>query len=271
MLSANSIATPPRLPLGSHYVAQPSPAAGTTRQAYDARAASTADASPCQVPQYPDSSSAALAATLAAAMASATSGSSGHMQTMSSADMASGYGDGRGGWANNSVHNAFVDSRPGGSVVAPRAASVHHLPPWMYMFDDDMATAVDWSMGASAYYHQGNVINDVFFTPEERPQSPQLTPVSDTDDSRLRPMLPCDGLESFDPCADLALFAAESRLGWGADEIETTSMCSSSTRHASPTPTISAYNDSDDDDFSAKFLHPLSAHVAAQTKLSYSW
>ncbi|KAJ2544499.1 hypothetical protein EV175_005892, partial [Coemansia sp. RSA 1933] len=97
------------------------------------------------------------------------------------------------------------------------------------------------------------VINDVFLTPEERHESPQLTPVSYIEDTRMRPLVPGDGLESMDPSSDLALFACpqavEARSEWDADEIETTSVCSTNTRQPSPTPTvISDHNGSDIDD-----------------------
>ncbi|KAJ2461219.1 hypothetical protein GGF42_000333 [Coemansia sp. RSA 2424] len=152
-------------------------------------------------------------------------------------------------------------------LAAPRPVAAQQLGPPSWM-----VTALEQLLGlgaagaAASYQHK--IINDVFFTPEERPQAPQLTPVSEPDDEQ-RP--PSDALEGFDSSspADLAmLWAAEPRLGWGSDEIETTS------RHASPTPTIT-FDDCDDDDgllAGAKFLLPstLSAHVAAQAKSPYA-
>ncbi|KAJ2062444.1 hypothetical protein GGI17_002446 [Coemansia sp. S146] len=294
MLSANSIATPPYLAMGSHYAAQPSPSAQhrvAARQAYDARASgSTAEPLFDQPPLYslPSpadstgatasafaiaastvmSTSAAAFAAAALAAGNAAPGSNGQIQTMASADMTGGYGDGRGGWANNSSNNTFVDSRHSSPLVAPRPVPAQQLGPPSWMLT---ALPFDILMGLGIPNYQHKIINDVFFTPEERPQSPQLTPVSDIDDARLRLLAPSDGFEGLDTSADLALFAAESRSVWGSDEIETTSVCSSNTRHASPTPTITSFDDSDDD-FSAKCLHssPLSAHVAAQAKSTYA-
>ncbi|KAJ2690441.1 hypothetical protein IWW39_000688 [Coemansia spiralis] len=286
MLSANSIATPPHLAMSSHYATQHRAVA---LQAYDARASgstaepqfdhpgfyslpSPADTTAATTSAFAIAALPASTATIAAAAlaaANAAPGSNGQIQTMASAADFGGYGDGRGGWANNSSgtsNNTFVDSRhSGGSLlVAPRPVQAQQmgLPPWMLT-----ALPLDVLVSLNTPSNQHKIINDVFFTPEERPQSPQLTPVSDTDDARLRLLAPSDGFEGLDSSVDLALFAAESRSVWGSDEIETTSVCSSNTRHASPTPTITSFDDSDDD-FSVKCLHssPLSVHVAAQAK-----
>ncbi|KAJ2747922.1 hypothetical protein GGI20_000009 [Coemansia sp. BCRC 34301] len=278
MLSANNIAAPPYQALSGHYAAQPSPSAaattqhrGAARQACEARAGGTAATSLDQ------STLCALASpsdSVAISAALAASRSSGHMHTMASADMAGGYGDSRGGWANNSTNNAFVDGRHSSPLAAPRPVSAQQLGPPAWMLPALSLEQLQL-LGLGMPYYQHKIINDVFFTPEERPQSsPRMTPVSEVDDSRVRPMLPSDGLESLDPSADLAMFAAESQMAWDSDEIETTSVCSTSTRHASPTPTITTYDDSDDEgsEFGARFLLPssLSAHVAAQTKSPYA-
>ncbi|KAJ2869720.1 hypothetical protein GGI22_000060 [Coemansia erecta] len=137
-------------------------------------------------------------------------------------------------------------------VVAPRPVSAHQMNPPSWL----LATLpLDVLLGLIAPNPRQKIINDVFLTPEERHESPQLTPVSYIEDSRMRPLVPSDGLESMDPSSDLALFAypqaAEARSEWDADEIETTSVCSTNTRQPSPTPTvISDHNDGDDGLFS---------------------
>ncbi|KAJ2326009.1 hypothetical protein GGI00_004867 [Coemansia sp. RSA 2681] len=242
MLSANSIATPPpHLALGSHYAAQQQQQPAAAAQHKAAARASAADASALDQPAV------YAGDTMAAALAAVPGANSGSMQTI----MAGGYSDG-----NNN------------RLAAPRPVAAQQLgpPSWMVTALEQLL-GLGAAAGAASYQHK--IINDVFFTPEERPQAPQLTPVSEPDDEQ-RP--PSDALEGFDSSspADLAmLWAAEPRLGWGSDEIETAS------RHASPTPTIT-FDDCDDNDgllAGAKFLLPstLSAHVAAQAKSPYAW
>ncbi|KAJ2880130.1 hypothetical protein FB639_002908 [Coemansia asiatica] len=159
-------------------------------------------------------------------------------------------------------------------------------PSWMLA-----ALPLEMLLGLASTNFKQKIINDVFFTPEERCESPRLTPVSDIDDTRLRPLVPGSEMESLDPSADLALFAddaqsTETREVWAADEIETTSVCSTSTRQPSPALTMTSEAAADDDllllllspdiavcggsAVSNKCHHsPLSAHVA-QSKSQYS-
>ncbi|KAJ2092934.1 hypothetical protein IW138_000647 [Coemansia sp. RSA 986] len=152
-----------------------------------------------------------------------------------------------------------------GPLVAPRPVSAHQLnpPPWLFA-----TLPLDVLLGLAAPNQKQKIINDVFLTPEERYDSPQLTPVSYIEDTRMRPLVLGDGLESMDPMSDLALFAdpqaAEARSEWDADEIETTSVCSTNTRQPSPTPTvISEHNGGDDGLFSPiGITSPVSGVVA---------
>ncbi|KAJ2517615.1 hypothetical protein H4217_003855, partial [Coemansia sp. RSA 1939] len=158
-----------------------------------------------------------------------------------------------------------------GPLVAPRPVPAHQLNPPSWLF---AALPLDVLFGlAAAPNHKQKIINDVFLTPEEHHISPQLTPVSYIEDTRMRPLVPGDGLEIMDPLSDLALFAdpqeAETRPEWCADEIETTSVCSTNTRQPSPTPTvISEHNGNDDLFLSAGITSSVAGVVVAITDYS---
>ncbi|KAJ2158685.1 hypothetical protein GGF46_003581 [Coemansia sp. RSA 552] len=186
---------------------------------------------------------------------------------------------GNGGLGSNNGHRASlplmgtmtsgyrtVDNNGGSALVAPRPVPAQQ--------QQQMATSV-WMMEmllglAGPGQQKPKIINDVFFTPEERRASPQLTPVSNIDDGRGR-VLPSmaggdDGLMGLDPSADLALFAdlqaGESRSVWGDVEA-----AASSPRQPSPAATVTA--DSGDDlgaegrsSGGAASVSLLSAHVA---------
>ncbi|KAI8323043.1 hypothetical protein GQ54DRAFT_303605 [Martensiomyces pterosporus] len=195
--------------------------------------------------------------------------------------------------AHGDVGAGMTSSSP---LVAPRPVSAQQLGPPAWML---AALPLEVLLGLAVPNYKQKIINDVFFTPEERHESPQLTPVSDLEDTRLRPLAPSDGLESLDPSADLALFAdpqgAESRSAWVTEEIEST--VSASTRQPSPTPTVTSDHDplspaavgladmcskggsgsiavdsAEDSTACSEKIHasPLSAHVA-QSKSQYSW
>ncbi|KAI9502732.1 hypothetical protein BX070DRAFT_235156 [Coemansia spiralis] len=196
--------------------------------------------------------------------------------------------------------NTTSNSSP---LVAPRPVSAHQMNPPSWLLAATLP--LDILLGLAGTSYKQKIINDVFFTPEERHESPQLTPVSYIEDTRMRLLVPSHGLESLDPSADLALFAdpqaADTRPEWAAaDEIETISVCSSNTRQPSPTPTVISEHNGDDDLFSTidittpicgaitdcsvdsngstdagkcsstTLSSPLSAHVA-QSKTQYSW
>ncbi|KAJ1730020.1 hypothetical protein LPJ61_003240 [Coemansia biformis] len=107
----------------------------------------------------------------------------------------------------------------GSPLVAPRPVPAQQLAPPSWML---AALPLDVLLGLAGPSHPKKIINDVFFTPEQRHESPQLTPVSDADYVRARPLAaPSDGLEAMDPSADFGLFAdlhADTRSVWG--EIE---------------------------------------------------
>ncbi|KAJ2707509.1 hypothetical protein FB645_000685 [Coemansia sp. IMI 203386] len=197
--------------------------------------------------------------------------------------------------ANNTTgalgNNGYIDSRnmgaSSGPLAAPRPVNAQQMAPPSWML---AALPLEMLLGLTAPNYKQKIINDVFFTPEERCDSPRLTPVSDIDDTRQRPLVPGSEMESLDPSADLALFADDAqsvvtREVWAAaDEIETTSVCSNSTRQSSPAPTMTSEAAADDDllllppdtalcggsAVSNKCHHsPLSAHVA-QSKSQYS-
>ncbi|KAJ2079770.1 hypothetical protein H4R24_003549 [Coemansia sp. RSA 988] len=131
----------------------------------------------------------------------------------------------------------------GSTMVAPRPVAAQQLGPPAWML---AALPLEMLLGLAAPNHPRKIINDVFFTPEERHESPQLTPVSDTDDARLRsPTAPSDGLEAMDPSADLALFAdlhlPENRPAWG--DIEPAITASPSDRQPSPAATVTDADD----------------------------
>ncbi|KAJ1892808.1 hypothetical protein LPJ66_006123 [Kickxella alabastrina] len=174
-------------------------------------------------------------------------------------------------------------------LAAPRPVPGQQLTPPSWVL---AALPLELLLGLAAPNFKQKIINDVFFTPEERCNSPRLTPVSDMDDTRVRPLVPSGEMESLDLSADLALFAddaqsADAREHWGSDEIETTSLCSYGTRQPSPTPTMTSELSVDDDlllplmllpstvacggsDAAEKCHHSsLSAHVA-QSKSQYS-
>ncbi|KAJ2634181.1 hypothetical protein IW137_004466, partial [Coemansia sp. RSA 1287] len=141
----------------------------------------------------------------------------------------------------------------GSPVVAPRPVAAQLAPPWML-------AALPWEMllGLSTSSHKQKIINDVFFTPEQRHETPQLTPVSDMDDVRVRaPAMPSDGLEGLESESDLALFAdlqgTEGRSVWG----EIDAVCAASPRQPSPAATVTCDSD---DVLRAKEALLLSAH-----------
>ncbi|KAJ1763376.1 hypothetical protein LPJ69_002519 [Coemansia sp. RSA 1752] len=149
----------------------------------------------------------------------------------------------------------------GSPVVAPRPVAAQLAPPWML-------AALPWEMllGLSTSSHKQKIINDVFFTPEQRHETPQLTPVSDMDDVRVRaPAMPSDGLEGLESESDLALFAdlqgTEGRSVWG----EIDAVCAASPRQPSPAATVTCDSD---DVLRAKEALLLSAHVE-QAKSQY--
>ncbi|KAI9477244.1 hypothetical protein BX667DRAFT_279600 [Coemansia mojavensis] len=159
----------------------------------------------------------------------------------------------------------------GSPLVAPRPVPAQQMMPPSWML---AALPLEMLLGMSGASHKQKIINDVFFTPEERHESPQLTPVSDADDVRPRlPGMPSDGLEDMDPSADLALFAdlqgGEGRSVWG--EIDTA--CTLSPRQPSPAATVTSdYEDAPaiKAPASADGRSLLSAHVA-QAKSQYAW
>ncbi|KAJ2653414.1 hypothetical protein IWW40_000468 [Coemansia sp. RSA 1250] len=158
----------------------------------------------------------------------------------------------------------------GSPLVAPRPVPAQQMMPPSWML---AALPLEMLLGMSGASHKQKIINDVFFTPEERHESPQLTPVSDADDVRPRlPGMPSDGLEDMDPSADLALFAdlqgGEGRSVWG--EIDTA--CTLSPRQPSPAATVTSdYEDAPaiKAPASADGRSLLSAHVA-QAKSQYA-
>ncbi|KAJ2360766.1 hypothetical protein IW150_007411, partial [Coemansia sp. RSA 2607] len=187
-------------------------------------------------------------------------------------------------------NNGFSDSRGMGAsnspLVAPRPVPAHQLAPPSWML---AALPLEVLLGLTTASFKPKIINDVFFTSEERCDSPRLTPVSDIDDTRVRPLVPGDEMESLDPSADLALFAddaqdSEVREVWGAaEDIETTSVCSTGTRQPSPTPTMTSESVMDEDllllpdtavcggraaSNKCQYRSPLSVHVA-QSKAQY--
>ncbi|KAJ2719544.1 hypothetical protein GGI07_005153 [Coemansia sp. Benny D115] len=194
------------------------------------------------------------------------------------------------------ANNAYVDSRAMGvasssPLVAPRPVAAHQSAPPAWMLAA-LPLEVLLGLAAPSFYKQ-KIINDVFFTPEERFDSPRLTPVSDLEDTRVRPAVPNSEIENLDLASDLALFADDAQnvessraACWSADEIETTSVCSVGTRHPSPTPTVTSEFSADEDMLPLMMLpgavacggsiasdkchhSPLSAHVA-QSKSQYS-
>ncbi|KAJ2576942.1 hypothetical protein EV177_010923, partial [Coemansia sp. RSA 1804] len=73
-----------------------------------------------------------------------------------------------------------------GPLVAPRPVPAHQLNPPSWLF---AALPLDVLFGlAAAPNHKQKIINDVFLTPEEHHTSPQLTPVSYIEDTRMRPL-----------------------------------------------------------------------------------
>ncbi|KAJ1943245.1 hypothetical protein FBU59_002970 [Linderina macrospora] len=172
-------------------------------------------------------------------------------------------------------------------IAAPRPVPAQQLTPPAWML---AALPLEVLLGLAAPTYKQKIINDVFFTQEERHESPQLTPVSEIEDIRGKLLAPADDSSDDDDddmtcnlglSGDLALFAdpREARGAWAAaEEIDT--VCTS-TRQPSPTPTVTSDRDhaalvsstvelADDDDVAPTKTHssPLSAHVA-QSKSQY--
>ncbi|KAJ2303800.1 hypothetical protein IWW54_005621 [Coemansia sp. RSA 2705] len=127
------------------------------------------------------------------------------------------------------------------NVAAPRPQQQQVPPSWMLA-----ALPLEVLLGLTAPSLKPKIINDVFFTPEQRRESPQLTPVSDEEAGLLLPS------EALDPSADLALFAdlqAADARAWA----EIDNVCS--LRQTSPAATVT----SDCEDPGAALL---AAHVA---------
>ncbi|KAJ2713494.1 hypothetical protein H4R19_002223, partial [Coemansia spiralis] len=122
----------------------------------------------------------------------------------------------------------------GSPLVAPRPVPAQQLVPPAWL---PGALPLDVLLGLAGPSHPRTIINDVFFTPEQRHASPQLTPVNSLDDARARlPAAPSTGFETMDPSADLALFAdlhGDGRLMWG--EIEAVAPLA---RQPSPAATV---------------------------------
>lgn len=164
------------------------------------------------------------------------------------------------------------------AVAAPRPLPAQQVGPPVWMLAALSFDAFMYGMGAASSPYSQNIINDVFFTPEQNLNSPSLTPVSDIDDSRISSLrLPVDsntspsssssslftvGMNSEEEdylvslTSDLDLFGnppaiednVQKSCSWRpAEALDSISVCSSMTRQPSPTPTMIAEPDSADD------------------------
>ncbi|KAJ1937535.1 hypothetical protein EC988_007862, partial [Linderina pennispora] len=99
-----------------------------------------------------------------------------------------------GGDANNSIGMlGRTAAQPGGHmphpIAAPRPVSAQQLAPPAWML---AALPLEVLLGLAAPTYKQKIINDVFFTQEERHESPQLTPVSEIEDTRDKLLAPGD-------------------------------------------------------------------------------
>ncbi|KAJ2774046.1 hypothetical protein IWQ57_001001 [Coemansia nantahalensis] len=222
-----------------------------------------------------DGAAAAAAAAFALAASTAvTASASSAMAALAAAVTVAGAnapaqwtGPGRAGLPQ--AHTIGGRDNGGSPLVAPRPVPAQQLGPPAWMLDP---LPLDVLFRLAGPAHPRTIINDVFFTPEQRHESPKLTPVSRLDDARGRPLAaPSTGLEAMDPSADLALFAdlhADGRSVWG--EIEAVAPVA---RQPSPAATVTCDCDHSQHQLlarpDAKAL-PLAAHVGP-AKTQCSW
>ncbi|KAJ2799501.1 hypothetical protein H4R20_004417 [Coemansia guatemalensis] len=234
MLSTNSVAKP-QLGGGLSGYYAPAPAAHC-KAATDAGAGTPAVGGQHAYGTHANGAAAASAFALATSATTATAAAAAATMTATTATAAAPLAAmPRGGLAPAQTMGRAGD---GSLMVAPRPVAAQQLGPPAWM--------LEMLLGLTAPSHPRKIINDVFFTPEERHESPQLTPVSDIDDARLRPpAAPSDCLEAMDPSADLALFAdlhlPENRPTWG--DIEPAVAASPSDRQPSPAATVTDADD----------------------------
>ncbi|KAJ2617203.1 hypothetical protein H4S08_000418 [Coemansia sp. RSA 1365] len=257
MLSTNSVAKPQ---LGGGLAGYYSPvAAAHYRTAIDVGAGTPAGGRQHAYDTHADGAAASSAFALAASATTTTASAA--PTASSNTSPVSTFGMPRGGLTPLQTMGRAGD---GSIMVAPRPVAAQQLGPPAWML---AALPLEMLLGLAAPSHPRKIINDVFFTPEERHESPQLTPVSEVDDARLRPpAAPSDGLEAMDPLADLALFAdlhlPECRPTWG--DLEPAIVSPPSDRQPSPAATVT---DADDRPLlcaksSAAAISALSEHVA---------
>ncbi|KAJ2338481.1 hypothetical protein GGF43_006867, partial [Coemansia sp. RSA 2618] len=264
MLSTNTLAKPHMNGLGGHYAGGQRRAtidAGAGQYAFDTQRGSVLGIDGSGSVTAADSSAAAASAFALAAMAATSTTLAAASTCLAAPTAASPQAPGpRASLPLMQTMGYRADN--GSPVVAPRPVPAQQLPPsWMLA-----ALPLEMLLGLTAASHKQKIINDVFFTPEQRHESPQLTPVSDMDDARARaPAMPSDGLSGLDSEADLALFAdlqgAEGRSVWGEIDAE----CAASPRQPSPAATVTSDCDHMQrakEAAEAESASLLSAHVA---------